>query len=423
MINKLKFGLAFFKPEFLVLILPFTFFFPIGIFYFCFFIFCFSLVIENNLSFRYKVLRENPVFFPILLAGGISFVWAFLNLNNNVQSNEFWSALAHYQTWLLIFPLLTLQSGSWQISMERNFFAAALIAALIYFYGYFFPLPDAGFFTSYATYSGGRSISQGILLAVAACWVLLRYIENIKRKKLLLLYVILVVAVLFLTKTRTAILILIVGTIVSILFASRWNWKVMFLLGVIFAGSLSAIYIASIQQRPATCIVNSVKLKPWEVLQLRFVCTVQQINDIRAGRKQSDDDGMRSEIYQITTEIISEKPIFGHGVGSWRSIYPQKAKGLSSAGMAHPHNDYLLYITELGFFGLITLLIVWGQQIKTALKLCGNNNSLIRYRGNQLIVTVISMMIGACFNAIMRDAVYATAFISLLSVSLAGLKR
>jgi len=57
--------------------------------------------------------------------------------------------------------------------------------------------------------------------------------------------------------------------------------------------------------------------------------------------------------------MISEKPIIGHGVGSWRAQYPDRATGLITAEMSAPHNDYLLYWAELGIPGLMALGWIW----------------------------------------------------------------
>jgi O-antigen ligase len=161
------------------------------------------------------------------------------------------------------------------------------------------------------------------------------------------LFVFLAAAAVFLAKTRTAVLLFVLGFLIVTLCSIRWSWKSVLFIAV-FICSISTLWTYAVNQpRPATCVVNEVKAAPWEILHLRAVCTLQQVNDLREG-KIADDDGMRSEIYRITSGIISEQPLLGHGAGSWMPIYHARADRLSSGTMTTPHSDYLCILRSLG---------------------------------------------------------------------------
>jgi len=57
-----------------------------------------------------------------------------------------------------------------------------------------------------------------------------------------------------------------------------------------------------------------------------------------------------------TIGIVSEFPLFGTGLGTFPSIYPDYEVNRIPMRIYHAHNDYLEYLSELGVLGLILLL-------------------------------------------------------------------
>jgi len=73
--------------------------------------------------------------------------------------------------------------------------------------------------------------------------------------------------------------------------------------------------------------------------------------------------------------------------------------------------DYLLYAAELGAFGLLALLIVIITIFRIAIRAGGA-------QGTQLLVVAVALLIGATFNAILRDWKFGLPMMMLLAVSL-----
>ena len=119
--------------------------------------------------------------------------------------------------------------------------------------------------------------------------------------------------------------------------------------------------------------------------------------------------GNRLQFIVKTGEMITEKPLFGHGVGSWLEQYPVRAKGLETALMTTPHNDYLLYTAELGLIGLMALLGIFGRLLITAWRIKGS-------QGMQLLAVTAALMIGSAFNAILRDWKFGLPMMILLAL-------
>jgi len=64
----------------------------------------------------------------------------------------------------------------------------------------------------------------------------------------------------------------------------------------------------------------------------------------------------RPTFWANTLDIISEFPLFGTGLGTFPSIYPDYEANRIPMGLFHAHNDYLEYLSELGVLGMILLL-------------------------------------------------------------------
>jgi O-antigen ligase len=64
----------------------------------------------------------------------------------------------------------------------------------------------------------------------------------------------------------------------------------------------------------------------------------------------------RPTFWSNTVGIISEFPLFGTGLGTFPSIYPDYEANRIPMRLFHAHNDYLEYLLELGVVGMILIL-------------------------------------------------------------------
>ena len=180
-------------------------------------------------------------------------------------------------------------------------------------------------------------------------------------------------------------------------------------------------YLANLPA-PATCLVSAMRdanMNSAEVMLTRSVCTVHQVRDFNKGEKVAAD-GMRLEIYKNTWELIVEKPLLGHGIANWMPLYQAKAKGQISEEMTTPHNDYLLYWTELGIFGMLALIWIWVKQLIIARQMSGGEQ-----HENAMLLAMLgaTIMFTGLFNAALRDALFGMAFMILLAIPLSGVNR
>ncbi|MDO8298223.1 O-antigen ligase, partial [Lacisediminimonas sp.] len=258
-------------------------------------------------------------------------------------------------------------------------------------------LPNWWLLRSYAVYGGNKSILLGILLAVAAAWMLHDLVSSQQRRWLAVLRLLYVaVAAVALAKTRTGLLIFLVLCLYVLFKSIRsvWHRVVVAALLVVMAG-VGMQVIPGVGQRIAG--------------------TVEDARNFMQG-KEISKDGVRLDMFRVTLEIIKEKPVTGHGIGTWLHRYTQKVAFTEIEKHTTPHNDYLLYLSEIGIIGLAGLLLIWATQFVAAARLGGD-------MGARLTMLGIALLIGAMFNAILRDAVFGLAFMILLAIPLAGASR
>jgi O-antigen ligase len=422
-------------PQQVLTWLPLSLFFPVGVMYAGVLLFALSLLISGDYAQKWQRVRSHPMLPPVLALTVLSIVLA---LFQSRPAGEFWSSFWHYQTYLFLLPFLAVGSGSgtgsgtgtaaaanqWQARAQLVFFGGAIYASSLFYLAAAGLLPTTTLFRSYVVYEGNKSILLGILLAIAAGWMLhaWRWHKNhTLLRALALAYV--VIALLLFAKTRTASLIFILLCGLMLLRNVTLNWRSMLALsalGLLLAGGVK--YVADLPP-PLTCLtkvmVAEQHLNPAAILLQRGVCTVHQIRNFNQG-KQIGEDGMRLEIYKITGQIIAEKPWSGHGIGNWLSLYHERAQGMMSQAMTTPHNDYLLYATELGAFGVLALLWIWCRQLLLARQMLAGEH---QERAMLLAMLGLTMMVGGMFNAILRDGVFGMAFMILLAIPLAGVTK
>lgn len=107
--------------------------------------------------------------------------------------------------------------------------------------------------------------------------------------------------------------------------------------------------------------------KNWKILTistacligfLSFVCLTPQFNKIQSGGTG------RFEVWKITGKEIKNNPIFGRGIGIFKTLEIKTSMVKNDKGDNTPmkwnfvHNDWLERTLELGFFGLFLIILV-----------------------------------------------------------------
>ncbi|MEI8169693.1 MAG: O-antigen ligase family protein [Rhodoferax sp.] len=78
--------------------------------------------------------------------------------------------------------------------------------------------------------------------------------------------------------------------------------------------------------------------------------------------------GQRLDYWHRSIIAVIEKPIIGHGVGSWKTNY-LRLGGLQNDPPSNPHQQYLLWLVEAGAIGLALFISIFIALYKDALNL------------------------------------------------------
>ncbi len=384
-------------PQTVLTALPFLLFFPHGIAKAGVVVFMLSVLVSGKYRNKWRTAKASPLFWPV---AGMFAVSCLLAVLTDRSAPKFWSGFAHYQVYFFLLLFISVGPGDWQRRAANGFFAGALLASTLFYVNLLDLLPDVRLFGDYIAYSGNNSILLGVLLAIAAGALFYEMIEHASRRRLLwqipaFLYI--AVALLVLARTRSGSLIFIGLCLFVLVKQAARSWHRA--LGI---SAVLALMVATTWHFSSN-------------LQTRALKTVQDIKAFSQGEKTSGE-GIRAEMYWITAQMIAEKPLAGHGIGAWLPVYQQRAKGLATGRMTTPHNDYLLYMAEIGLIGLAALLWIWAAQLAVAWRIGG-------VHGAWLGMLSLALIVGAMFNAILRDWVFGLAFMILMAIPLAGVTR
>jgi O-antigen ligase len=124
----------------------------------------------------------------------------------------------------------------------------------------------------------------------------------------------------------------------------------------------------------------------------------------------------RLEFYRVSLEIAKDRPLLGHGTGSFTSAYAEKVKGQRAMLTRNPHNEYLHWLVQLGVVGLAALLYLFWTHWRLAPSLA---HPLERELARGL---VLAMAVGCLFNSWLMDHTEGLLYVWLTGLLFAGLK-
>ena len=126
------------------------------------------------------------------------------------------------------------------------------------------------------------------------------------------------------------------------------------------------------------------------VLSPRFEArTTKVFHDVLSYQQGSIEtsQAQRLDYWHRSLLAIQEKPLIGHGVGSWRMNY-HRLGGMQADAPSNPHQQYLLWLVEAGALGCLLFLGLLFAQYKDAQALPTT------YRQALTTITAIAVLMG-----------------------------
>jgi O-antigen ligase len=131
-----------------------------------------------------------------------------------------------------------------------------------------------------------------------------------------------------------------------------------------------------------------------------------------AGQLQASDDNRRV-LYAATLQMIAERPVAGHGLGAWSTLWLQRNQREDMREFNTAHSVPLQLWAEGGAVGLLLLLTaVWGWA--AAARGAGMSGA-----GAPLALVLLAWGLTSLVNAALRDAVFSAPMVVLTALGLA----
>lgn len=216
------------------------------------------------------------------------------------------------------------------------------------------------------------------------------------RRMCLLLALIAVINILFMVQGRTGYVSLALNLAAFLILLTRGKQRLLFAAMGLTIVWLTLTFSAAFQQR----------------LQLTF----KEYSERE--KKELTSVGQRVEFLQKSLVLIGEKPILGHGTGSYGKEFCRIAESSEwcEVGKAHPHNQFMSMGVQFGLVGILAYIYLLGSVLWNSLAL----TAVDRLLGVGLMLTLLT---DSLFHAPLFLVGEAQFFTLMLAVILAAKAR
>ena len=141
---------------------------------------------------------------------------------------------------------------------------------------------------------------------------------------------------------------------------------------------------------------------------------VNMQSDLKPGAEQSQTSmGQRYMFWRYSLKLIAEKPLLGHGTGSFAKEYERVAQG-EPLMAKNPHNEFLMIGVQLGLLGLLIYLGFLASQYYLSRKLPDKD----KWLAQGLLLTLI---VTSLFNTPIMDHSEGHWFAAMIALCFASL--
>ncbi|MBA2654527.1 MAG: O-antigen ligase family protein [Gammaproteobacteria bacterium] len=295
------------------------------------------LILASNSWYKdWKVLLQKEVFV-------VALVLILLFTLGITYSHASWNyAFRSWDKYLKIFYLLFFLPLFIQKKARTQAIYCLIISVMvseIFTYLHFFNLLDLGFPTS-KHWLFVQDIDAGFVVSFTAFVLVNLAVDNKRWRAIFLIcFLICSIDVLILNQERTGYLIYL--ALAALFFLQRFRWKGVLAAIILLPLFFASLYISSDQFNNRT---NQV---------------VSNILDYQKGN-QNTSIGLRLSFAQYSFSVIKHHLLIGSGTGSFEEIYRtlNGPKINNETWPAHPHNEYISILFQLGVVGL-SIFLYW----------------------------------------------------------------
>lgn len=329
-------------------------------------------IISGTIANLPRLLRQSPL-------AAVATILTLLFLVGMLYSPAGWeeilSVFKKYRELLFIPAVLSLmldESGKNRDTAVSAFFAGCIILMIISYAMALGILPSVRYGSS-ITYH----ITHSFFMAILAFWTLHR-VTDVKRYKVAwaLLLAAVIGNIIYIAPGRTGMITLFALAVLFIWQRFSWQKKLIGLLVFTLFTTL-AIYSS-------------------ENIRTRINDGLNDIRTYQHGISRSSL-GMRFDWWYDCLLLVREKPVFGHGTGSFTTEHNRLIQETLIEPTDNPHNEYLFIAVQLGIIGLLAFLGLFVAGWLDARKQPPDRRWLAQG-------VIISMMTGCLANSFLFDS-------------------
>lgn len=248
----------------------------------------------------------------------------------------------HYGRLLFMpFILLACPPGAANRAL-RHFLAASIVVAGLTAVNYFYPLPDKALLSSTIQADGNQRIATSLLLALGCSLAIIESIKpdaSMPRRAGWLLGAAFIAVALAVQDRRTGMVTLPVLLLILIFSRKRVWWRSLGWLIVLFAAA-------------------GISWQTSDMVRARFAEGLSQLRTYRSTDAVTTSWGMRMRMVELTADMVKDRPLMGHGLGSWVTQWHARIgpEGKRLKDNTSPHNEYLLIAEQAGLPALAAWL-------------------------------------------------------------------
>ena len=258
------------------------------------------------------------------------------------------------------------------ILAEKTFAAGSILLLSISYSMYFGLVPTEKF-----GYSTVYHITHSFFMAILAFWALQKTIASAKfRLFWCFIFITTCINLFYIAPGRTGMLVFIVLTILTIF--QHLSLKKALIGMLLCGGAIGAILISS------------------ENFSTRLQQAVVEIENYQPGSSRTSL-GMRFDWWHNSIALIKERPLLGHGTGSFEDEQKRLIKGTKTMKSDNPHNEYLLLGVQVGLVGVALYLSLLGGLFGASYEKKKPYNFLLQG-------VVLAMFCGCLMNSFLFDS-------------------
>ncbi len=276
---------------------------------------------------------------------------------------------------LLLFPVimgLFSLSPRYRAWAEYAFLAGCIVLMLVSYLMFFSLVPEERYGHSLVYH-----ITHSFFMAILSFWVLHKALTNAPGRSLwLFIFLAAVVNIFYIAPGRTGMLVF--CCLMLLFFYQKFSLGKWFLCMALFIAVMGGVYQSS------------------DNFSGRVKEVINEVNHYQPGQSRTSI-GQRFDWWNSSIALIKQKPLLGHGTGSFPLVHQKIIENTSVTATDNPHNEYLFICVQFGLIGLALFFCLIVFQLIEGARLDKSPRHLLQG-------VILAFLAGSLMNSLLFDS-------------------